>query len=325
VLLCLALSASSACAAGFQYAATPNADGKAIELGIWYPSDTPTSLQPLGLFQQDVAPYGTITDEQLPLIVISHGTGGGAASHYDTALALANAGFIVVTLSHPGDNYQDQASSFTERNFIERPKHVGRVIDFMLNDWPLHAHVDPARIGMFGHSAGGTTTLVAIGGTPDFGLAVVFCRDHPDSWDCQRAKEKAGSGPIVLANVKPSDWRHDPRIKAAAIAAPALGFTFTKDGLAAVTAPVQLWEAENDYIAPNQWNSDVIKAALPEPPDSHVVPNAGHFAFLAPCSAPLAKIAPPICEDPPGFDRAAFHQQLNQALADFFKAHLPSP
>jgi predicted dienelactone hydrolase len=259
----------------------------------------------------------------LPLIVISHGTGGGAASHYDTALALANAGFVVVALSHTGDNYQDHAYAFTQRNFIGRPLQVSRVIDFMLNDWPLAAHINPARIGIFGHSAGGATALIAIGGNPDFALAAQFCGNHPELWDCQQAKARAAAAPT--ADQKPPEWHHDPRVKAAAIAAPAIGYAFTKDGLAAVTAPVQLWRAENDQIAPNEWNSDIIKAALPKPPDDHLVPNAGHFAFLAPCSDALAKIAPDICRDPPGFDRVAFHRQLNQALIDFFKAQLPPP
>ncbi len=109
------------------------------------------------------------------------------------------------------------------------------------------------------------------------------------------------------------------------IAAPALGHTFTKDGLAAVTEPIQLWRAENDQITPNEWNADVVKAALPKPPDDHLVPLAGHFDFLAPCSEALAKIAPEICQDPPDFDRAAFHQDLNQALVEFFKARLAPP
>ena len=53
-----------------------------------------------------------------------------------------------------------------------------------------------------------------------------------------------------------------------------------------------------------------------------VVPNAGHFAFLAPCSASLAAMVPDICRDPAGFDRTAFHRELNPAVVTFFKAKL---
>src|SRR6202041_1717486 len=89
-------------AVGFQYAAAPDPDDKPIELAIWYPSDAPTKPEPLGLFTQNVAQYGAVKGAALPLVVISHGTGGSAAGHYDTALALADAGFVVVALSHTG-------------------------------------------------------------------------------------------------------------------------------------------------------------------------------------------------------------------------------
>jgi predicted dienelactone hydrolase len=52
------------------------------------------------------------------------------------------------------------------------------------------------------------------------------------------------------------------------------------------------------------------------------VPDAGHFDFLAPCSDALARAVPPICEDPPGFDRAAFHQRLNASVVAFFNRAL---
>ena len=314
-------------AAGFQYAAAPDSDDKPVELGIWYPSDTPTAPQPLGLFTQQVAYYGAVSGQSLPLIVISHGTGGGAASHYDTALALADAGFVVVALSHTGDNYKDRAYSFTLRNFTDRPRQVSRVIDFMLNSWGGHGDIDPTRIGMFGHSAGGATTLIDIGGNPDFSLALQFCHDHPDAWDCQQAKAHAAAHPTsaAIGDQKPPDWHHDPRIRAAVIAAPAIGYTFAKDALADVTVPIQAWRAENDQIATNQWNADVIRDAAPKPPEDHLVANAGHFDFLAPCNDALAKVAPEICHSAPGFDRAAFHEDFNRALIAFFKAQLPQP
>jgi len=310
-------------AAGFQYGSAPDPDDQPLELAIWYPSDAPRTAQPLGLFTQNVAYYGAISGRSLPLIVISHGTGGSAAGHYDTALALADAGFVVVALSHTGDNYKDHGDSFTRRNFVDRPRHISRVIDFMLQAWDGRADLDAARIGMFGHSAGGATALIVLGGEPDLALAVKFCQDHPDEWACTQTKQAATTASWTGA--APPRWLHDSRVKAAAIAAPALGYAFTKDGLAAVTAPIQLWRAENDKITPNRFSADVVKDALPNPPDDHLVPLAGHYDFLAPCSEALAKVAPEVCQDPPDFDRAAFHQEFNKSLVAFFKARLAPP
>jgi predicted dienelactone hydrolase len=322
----LLLAAPPVRAAGFQYGTAPDPDDKPIELGIWYPSDAPTTSQPLGLFTQNVAYYGAISGQSLPLIVISHGTGGGGASHYDTAIALADAGFVVVAPTHTGDNYQDRSYSFTPRNFVERPRQVSKVIDFMLNSWNGHDHIDPARIGMFGHSAGGATALIELGGNPDISLVALYCRKHPDAWDCEQAKTHAAADTASAAPdaEKPPDWHHDPRVKAAVIAAPAIGYAFTKDGLAAVTAPIQLWRAENDKIAANEWNSDIVRVDLPKPPEDHLAAKAGHFDFLAPCTDALAKVAAEICASAPGFDRTAFHADFNKALVAFFKAQLGS-
>jgi predicted dienelactone hydrolase len=323
-LAALLLAVSPAGAVGFAFGSAPNPDDQAIEIAIWYPSDATTTSQPLGPFTQDVALNGPVAGDALPLVLISHGTGGGAAMHYDTALALAEAGFVVVALNHTGDNVNDRKYSFTPRNFIDRPKHVSRVIDFMLNSWDGRDHIDAGRIGMFGHSAGGATALIVIGGNADFYLAMLFCRDHPDEWGCQQHNSEAAS-PTPADWTSPAEWHHDPRVLAAVVAAPAIGQTFTKIGLENVTAPVQLWRAENDRITPNRWYADIIKDALPRAPEDHFVPNAGHYDFLAPCNDALAKTAPEICESNAGFDRAAFHQEMNKAVVAFFKSRLTAP
>jgi predicted dienelactone hydrolase len=51
----------------------------------------------------------------------------------------------------------------------------------------------------------------------------------------------------------------------------------------------------------------------------HVVPGAAHLSFLMPCGL----LAPrQICEDPKGFDRAAFHKRFNADVVRFFKTRL---
>ena len=312
-------------AAGFQFGTAPDPDDQPIELGIWYPSDGPTAPKTIGPIEQDVAYYGPIKGDALPLIVISHGSSGSALAHYDTALALADAGFVVVALTHTGDNYKDSRYGMSRRNLIGRPTQVSRVIDYMLNGWSAHDHLDPARIGIFGHSLGATTALILIGGNPDLALRVLFCRDHPEDWICRMTRTASNAHPPKAADWATPDWHHDPRIRAAAIATPALGYAFTKVGLENVTAAVQLWRAEDDIVTPNKWRADIVKANLPTPPEDHLVAKAGHFDFLAPCSEALAKAAPDICRSEPRFDRAQFHQEMNKAMIAFFKAKLMPP
>jgi predicted dienelactone hydrolase len=292
----------------------PDPGHPAIALAVWYPSHAAVSGQPLELFQQAVARDAAVAAGHHPMVVISHGQGGSFGGHYDTALALAAAGYVVVALTHTGDNYRDQTGVL---NIMDRPRQVSRVIDYMLAAWPGHDSIDAARIGPFGFSAGGFTALVSAGGVADLSLSTPYCITHPAQYTCK----------LIEAH----GWRvwtasalrlRDTRTKAIVVAAPALAYAFMPYGLRGVTVPVQLWRADADQILPAPDYADAVRTELPSPPDFQTVPSAGHFDFLAPCSNALTRVAPAICQDPPGFDRAAFHQRLNASVVAFFKRTL---
>jgi predicted dienelactone hydrolase len=314
-LATLMLTATPAFSAGFERVTVPDPDGPPLEAGIWYPSGTAASSQPIGAYSQMVATGGEIAGRGLPLIVMSHGSGGSFEGHYDTALALAEAGFVVAAVTHTGDNYRDHSGFARVEN---RPRHIKALVDYMLASWPHRDLIDPARIGMFGFSAGGFTALVMIGGVPDMTRGPAYCAAYPDEWACRKIKEYGDSGRTSAAFV------HDPRIAAAAIAAPAIGYSFTPEALAGIKVPIQLWRGDSDEILPHPRHAQHVYDALPAKPEYHVVQNAGHFAFLAPCTPLLERVAPEICRDPAGFDRAAFHRELNPAVVAFFKAKLPA-
>ncbi len=312
------LSAPAAGAVGFQEALAPDPDGPAIPLAIWYPSDAPAAASPIGAFEQVVATNGAPSGQGLPLVIFSHGTGGSGANSFDTAIALAKAGFVVAALTHPGDNYRDQALSFTWRNFANRPRQVSRAIDFLLGAWPGRTQLDAERIGILGHSAGGTTALIAGGGRLDWSKIVAFCRDNPEDWGCKAARQRAaGKDPDADQPVEITGF--DRRLKAILVAAPALAPGFAPDGLAEISVPVALWVGGRDAIVPGDAS---VGALLARPPETHLVANAGHFAFLAPCNDFLAARAPEICADPEGFDRRVFLGDFQQAAIDFFRRHL---
>lgn len=304
-------------AAGFQNGFAADPDGKPLQIGIWYPSQATTQPLTIGPTTMSVAVNGVALGKALPLVVMSHGTGGSFLGHFDTAITLADAGFVVAAVTHTGDNYADQSRSM---DVMDRPRQISRVIDHMLSTWNGHATIDPARIGMFGFSAGGFTTLVSIGGIPDFLTVGPMCRQYPGDFACLLIAKSSSS--IAVPFTTPTPRAGDPRIKAAVVAAPALGFTFSPDGLKNVKVPVQLWRADDDVILPHPRYAEAVRLALPETPDYHVVPNAGHFDFLVPCSSALASVAPAICTSAVGFDRAAFHASFDAAVLSFFKKTL---
>ena len=314
-LAILMLAATPGLSAGFERATVPDPEGPPLEAGIWYPSGTPASSQLLGPFQQTVATGGEVAGRGLPLIVVSHSTGGSFADHYDTALALAEAGFVVAAVTHTGDNYRDNSGFARIEN---RPRHIKALVDYMLASWPRRDPIDPARIGMFGFSAGGFTALVAIGGVPDATRAAGHCAAYPDEWACRKVKESGGGARA------PAVFVHEPRIAAAVIAAPAISYSFTPEALAGIRVPIQLWRPDSDEMFPHPRHAQHVYDGLPAKPEYHVVQNAGHFVFLAPCSPQLERVAPEICRDPAGFDREAFHREFNPAVVAFFRAKLPA-
>ena len=175
-LLLAALSLSPqarAGAVGFEKLAVPDGDDPPLELGIWYPTAAPGRPTPIDLFTQDLAYGAAVAGEALPLVVVSHGSGGDFAGHADTALALAQAGFVVAAPTHTGDSFRDQSRA---TDMAGRVRQIELVITYMVHDWRPSA-VDPARIGAFGFFRGGFTVLAAAGGPARFQpYGVALCR-----------------------------------------------------------------------------------------------------------------------------------------------------
>lgn len=297
---------------GFQTISVPDPKGPPLTVGIWYPTDAAERPMLLGLAVQWAAADSPVAGKALPLVVISHGQGGGLGSHVDTALALASAGFVVAAPMHTGDNFADQSDVGGPKWFVDRARHISLTIDYMLARWHGHASIDASRIGMFGFSAGGTTALLVIGGQPDFERLARHCAKIPE-FACNFWKP--GKEPLPA----PDTFAGDGRIRAAAIAAPGYGFAFVPDGLSKVHVPVDLWNGTADNHVPYASNVAPVAATLGDLATVQRAPGAGHFSFLVPCGL----IGPPLlCHDANGFDRTAFHKTFNAAVAAFFEAKL---
>lgn len=182
-----------------------------------------------------------------------------------------------------------------------------------------HVTVDRSRIGAFGFSAGGYPMLVASGASPSAVLAQEYCRKAAAEFACRLKLD--GELSWLVGKVPASYPRpHDNRIAAAVIAAPALGFSFDRSGLAQVRIPIQLWAAEKDDRAPASTNTTPLLERIPVLSEYHLVKYADHFAFSPPCETGEQNRRS--CKGPAGFDRAAFHEQFNQQVVEFFNRAL---
>lgn len=302
---------------GFEKIQVPNPPEAPLKGGVWYPASLGNSAAATSW--PGVYSNVALAGKNLSLIVISHGGGGSYDGHYDTAIVLARAGFVVAAIDHAGDTYYDQSKVV---ELWRRPKQLHRLISYMLEKWPDHHLLNNRKVGAFGFSNGGFTVLVAAGGVPDLSRVGPYCREHPDH-DLCTAMRHAGMDPRTPPiHVPKNAWVSDSRIQAIVAAAPAFGFTFESPGLRNVRIPVQLWHATNDRHQPNPYYEAAVRKTLPISPDYEVVPGAGHYDFLPPCGKRLAAIKPEICSDAPGFDRAVFHAKFNAKVVRFFRAKL---
>jgi len=307
MVLGLVLPMKSPLAAGIQALTVP-ADGPlpALSGAIWYPcASKPTAIQ-LGPFLVLAAKDCPVAGTSLPLVVISHGRTGSFLGHRDTAQVLADAGFVVAAISHPGDNAQDGSHSNDLSAFVDRPVDMKRLVDYLLRSWSRAGVIDPTRVGLFGFSRGGYTGLVIAGAEPRFDAAIGMCAGRT-STICDDVR-RGGVQPLI----------HDNRIKAAVIADP-LSIFFNRTSFREVHVPIQLWRSERggDGVTPDSVAE--VAEELPTRPDFRTVANAQHFSFLPSCPDEMALRTPELCSDPPHFDREAFHREFNAQVLEFFR------
>jgi predicted dienelactone hydrolase len=292
--------------------------GTATQLTVYYP--TPGGEQSLrrDLYTLSVAPDAPPIDGKLPLILWSHGSGGTTLGHHDSAEWLARRGFIVVAPLHAGNNHFDHAAEGTARMWQGRPRALTAALDAVIADGKLGPHVDVARIGAAGFSAGGYTVLVAAGAIADIGLLVKHCATHAAE-DQEFCSYSHGQPAPDVGKLEPLRLQ-DKRIRALVAMAP-VGVLFGSDAMAGITVPVRLYRPEKDVVLRQPFHAEHVHQLLPKA-EYVVVPNAGHYAFLTPFPTGLGPGVGPIAEDPPGFDRAAFHGKLNAELTQFFQRTL---
>ncbi len=317
-LLLLPVGPAMALEAGWQpiRVAGATADSPAISVALYYPTQVASRPIPMGPFTPNIAPQAPPEATVKGLIILSHGTGGSELAHSSLAEALARQGYLVAVPRHPGDNWEDRSllRERIDRYLSERPRQASRVIDALLADpaWKDRIARDSRgpRIGAIGHSAGGYTALALAGGKADLARLARHCQ-------AERAED-----PILCGLIPPSlaagevGRVADPRVRAVVALSP-FGAVFTADSLRRISIPVAVYTAELDRFLVPRFHGHWVAANLPGAAH-HRVANAWHFAFQDPPRIAIPTEDGDLRADPPGFDRAAFLQQLGRELPAFF-------
>jgi predicted dienelactone hydrolase len=314
----------------------------ALVTTIWYPASADANEQPqwLGNPQTPFAALGKAapdaalapTPARIPLIVLSHGTGGSALMMAWLGTQLAAHGYIAAAVNHPGNNATEP---YQAQGFIlwwERAKDVSQVIDQMLADKTFAGRVDPKRIGAAGFSLGGYTMIAIAGGITRRSLFQDFCKSPQADGIClsppefpdlvekfAKADEMAKNDPEMQASLRhASDSYRDPRVRAVFAIAPALGPAFSSDSLEKINIPVAILAGTADKNVPVASSAQFFAKHIPHA-QLTLLPSVPHYTFLATCS----KTAQPLlCADPEGIDRDAVHDKAASLALKFFATEL---
>lgn len=323
----LLLTAAHAMAsqAGMRQITVPGtpADAAPITVALYYPTQAPERLIPMGPFKVNVAMQGAPEAKVKGLILLSHGTRGTELGHTSLAEGLARSGYLVASLRHPGDNWQDGSlrQSTLEHYATARPQQASRVIDALLNDpdWKdrIASDAKGPRVGAVGHSAGGYTVLALAGGRLDPLRYDAHCKaeraQDPVFCNTGNARTAAAADAAAAPAIAPLT---DARVRAVVAMAP-MGALFTAASLGQIRIPVAVYEAQLDRFLVPRFHAEWVAANIPGV-EMHRVPNAWHFAFSDAPTMPIPSEDGDIGANPPGFDRAAYLGQLQRELPAFF-------
>ncbi|MBB2180368.1 alpha/beta hydrolase family protein [Gluconacetobacter tumulicola] len=265
----------------------------AIELAILYPTTGTPYPRRFGPYRLPLA-EGPVAGHARPLVVLSHGNGGSPWVYRDLAMALASRGFVIAMPKHPGNSLNDDALARTLANLENRPRHVCLSIAAAFADPVVGPALRPERVALIGHSLGTCTVLAAAGGQP---------------WSGGRSPDDPPRRIAVT---------HDRRVHALVLLAPATGWFRAPGALSAVRCPILMRTAAEDDVTPPAL-ADIVMQGVPDPAlvDNRCVPGAGHFSFLSPFPANMARPDFSPSQDPPGFDRAGFQQVMADEISAF--------
>ncbi len=334
LLLAPALGARSAIASGVGFAPIKihdSVNGGTLPGYVFYPSAPSTAVTWIGPYELHATRGAPALSGAKPLVVIAHGHGGSDLSHHDLAVYLASHGFVAATLQFPKDNYSDyEKYTGTPAVLDGRPIHVKDTISMLLHNPHWKALIDPDKIGEAGFSAGGYTALMNVGAVPEFRRFIDYCRKKPQDAQICLPLQKLQFGGTAKARLAALQrdlrkWGNpdDPRIKAAFVMAP-LSLIFDKAGLSHINRPVFLYDGQDDQVVLLKYNTLHIAPLIKTLVGIKIIPKAGHYVFLGPCSKQLAKenLAEPICKVPSGVNRAKAIAQVNADALSFFRGTL---
>ena len=317
-VLFIALSTHPLNGAGFREFAEVD-----VQFGVWYPTDTPTTLQRLGPFNVDIARNAPPRLGKFPVVMLSHGNGGRYRNHYLTAEVLVDAGFIVIAPDHRADFLIGgrKTAAALDHRYLE----LFRALQIVRSDSTLGPSLADGPVSGLGYSLGGATVLLAAGAGFDSEIATRHCAEYQT-----QDSEFCDDPGFIFRFIR--SFKFNPNLRPTSDPFQHKSFV---TGHLVVVAPVfqgidvrsmpsieslTIIAISGDQIAKPRFHAKPLQEAFAEADSVKYSTIEGHhYAFIAPFPEWLtSKEDIPVAEDPEGFDRPAFIEKTNALILKAF-------
>ncbi len=310
-----------------------------VHVTVWYPAAEGVAERSLDIgtpghtlfYVGDAALNAPFADERRrPVILFSHGYGGSARMMAWFTTVMAQQGYVVIAVDHPGNSSIEKMTVPGAALFWDRPSDLEVALERVKSDPEISGHLDLKRLGVAGFANGGFTALEAAGARTDLAHFRDFCAKHPDEPVCKPQPEfpvtleqerTALESPELAPEAAHSGDDHSIRgVRAVFVMAPAFIQAFDSASFTAMSTPVAVILGEADLLAPAHTNGGLVARSIPRA-QLKALPGVGHYDFLATCSEE-ARASLSICQSE--VPQSQSHREaLEMALIFFGKAMGP--
>jgi predicted dienelactone hydrolase len=316
-------------AVGFDQIILYGESERALKTSIWYPSETLFPKERIAdnvaFLGTDIVRIGTPSVGRFPLVVISHGYRGNWRNQNWLATKLAQQGYIVASIDHPGTTSFDH-SPLSASQWWERPKDLSRLLDWLLNKSNLKPFIDTTNITAIGHSLGGWSVMMLAGAEFDRDQLLQECLIKSSPRVCGLMSE-LGLGQHQES--EPEASLQDGRIKRVVSLDLGLARSLSRDSLKSITTPTLILAAGVDIgDLPQADESGFLAEYIPTAKRQYIVySDAAHFSFMQLCKQGAIELleeeAPGdgiVCQDGKQRTREELHQVMLEDIVRFIEA-----
>ncbi|WP_061040243.1 alpha/beta hydrolase family protein [Vibrio coralliirubri] len=320
-------TSSIASGVGFTQVTLADDPNRPLNTTIWYPTQDVSDTTLIGdnpaFIGTQVIKDGEIQSGTFPVVLLSHGYRGNWRNQNWLATELANRGYIVAAVDHPGTTSFDQ-SPVQAAKWWERPRDITRILDYLLSEIQWKQAVNADNITAIGHSLGGWTVMQLAGAKIDRATFEAECFIYPNPRTCGLSDEFGLSQ--VQASEPSNKDLSDPRIQRIVSLDLGLARSFSLQSLNNITVPTLILAAGIDIgDLPQALESGYIAEHMPLNLRRYkVYESATHFSFIQSCkpgAIPMLEEEVPgdgiICKDGVGTSRDQLHQLILNDIISF--------